>query len=44
MLRSILAQLEYTHQVRLYDAQGIPFCSHLYVPEAHPETGATFLE
>lgn len=44
MLRSILAQLEFTHVVRQYHEDGIPFRAHLYVPEKHPETKSTFME
>ena len=44
MLRSILSQLEFSYTVRKYDTDGIPFCSHLHVPETHPVTGETFCE
>ena len=44
MLRSILAQLEYSYRIRLYDADGIPFRTNAYVPEAHPHTGYIFCE
>lgn len=44
MLRSILAQFEFSYQIRKYDEQGIPFRTHLYVPEVHPVTGTTFYE
>ena len=43
-LRSILAQLEFTHTIRTWDDQGVPFRSHLYVPEIHPLTGSEFCE
>ncbi len=43
-LRSILAQMEYTYTVRKWDAQGVPFKSHIYVPEVHPITGSVFHE
>ena len=43
-LRSILAQLDYRHQVNYWHAQGVPFKNHLYVPEIHPETGMGFCE
>ena len=39
MLRSILAQFEYSHRIAFYyDVKGIPFRTHLYVPEVHRET------
>ena len=44
MLRSILAQLEFTYIVRQYDDSGVPFRTHLYVPEVHPDSGTIFLE
>lgn len=44
MLRSILSQLEFTYLIRQYDAQGVPFCSHLHVPEVHPITKSVFCE
>ena len=44
MLRSTLAQFEFSYQIRKYDEQGIPFRTHLYVPEVHPVTGTTFYE
>ena len=43
-LISILAQLEFTHTVKDYDNRGVPFRTHLYVPEVHPVTGKTFYE
>lgn len=43
-LRSILAQLEFTFEVRKWDMQGVPFRTHLYVPEEHPLTGVGFCE
>ena len=42
--RSILSQLDFTHTIRKYDAEGVPFRSHLHVPETHPITGRPFLE
>ena len=39
MLRSILAQLEYTARVRQYSSQGVPFDKHMHVPEVHKCTG-----
>lgn len=44
MLRSVLAQREFTYVVRQYDERGIPFRTHLHVPETHPDTGTVFLE
>ena len=44
MLRSILAQMEYSYRVRYYDDNGVPFRTHLYVPEVHPLTGEGFCE
>lgn len=44
MLRSILAQLEFTVLVRQYEARGIPFSMYLHVPETHPSTGSVFYE
>lgn len=44
MLKSILAQLEFTHIVRDYARQGVPLDKHLHVPEDHPVTGSTFCE
>ena len=41
---SIMAQLEYRYQVNTWDAKGIPFKKHLYVPEVHLETGKPFCE
>ena len=43
-LRSILAQFEYQYQVCLWDSKGVPFRTHLYVPENHPLTGKEFHE
>ena len=44
-MRSILAQLEFSHLVRDYhDRLGIPFRYHLYVPEIHPITNEPFCE
>ena len=38
-LRSILAQLDFTYSIRDFDSKGVPFRTHLHVPEVHPETG-----
>ena len=43
-LRSILAQLHYTYHVRQWNRQGVPFCTHVYVPETDPVTGEEFHE
>ena len=43
-LRSILAQIEYRHQINLWCSKGVPFNKHLYVPEVHPSTGMKFCE
>ncbi|XP_065887166.1 uncharacterized protein [Dysidea avara] len=43
-LRSILAQLEYKHQIDMWHSKGIPFKDYLYVPEVHPITGLQFCE
>ena len=44
-MRSILAQLEFSHLVRDYsDRLGVPFRHHLYVPETHPITNTPFCE
>lgn len=39
MLKSILAQFEFTAVVKQYAHEGIPFDSHLHVPEVHEYTG-----
>ena len=46
MLRSILAQLEYSYQICKWDDGGVPFRTHMYVPEKHPltEDGSEFHE
>lgn len=44
MLRSILSQLQYKHDILQWEIQGVPFCSSLYVPEDHPVTGVAFHE
>ena len=43
-MKSILAQLEYTYQIRTWQSKGVPFDIYLYVPEIHPDTNATFYE
>ena len=44
MLCSILALLEYRHQVMEWEEKGVPFRSHAYVPEVHPLTKTDFHE
>ena len=44
MLRSILAQLEFTYVVKQYDDSGVLFRTHLHVPEVHPDTKTVFGE
>ena len=39
-LRSILAQLEYKHQVTTWNEHGVPFCTYMYIPETHPITNS----
>lgn len=43
-LRSILAQLEYAHQIHQWTSKGVPFDTYFYVPEVLPETKNIFLE
>lgn len=43
-LRSILAQMDYKYQVDSWDAKGVPFKDHVYVPEIHPVTESVFCE
>lgn len=44
-LRSIIAQMEFSYQVcRWNDEEGVPFRTHLYVPEKHPITKQYFHE
>lgn len=44
MLKSILAQLEFQYEILEWEKRGIPFRSHVYVPEVHPLTGVPFHE
>ena len=37
-MKSIIAQMDYTHRIRLWQSNGVPFDVHLYVPETHPDT------
>lgn len=43
-LRSILAQIEYAYQIDYWESEGVPFRTHLHVPEDHPLTGHMFCE
>lgn len=43
-MRSVLAQFEYAHTIEYWEDQGVPFKSHLHVPECHPTTGTIFCE
>ena len=44
MLRSELAQLDYTYQINHWDTLGVPFKTHLHVPEQYPDTSSVFCE
>ena len=44
MMRSVLAQLDYSFQINQWHSKGVPFKTHLHVPEEHPETGTIFCE
>ena len=43
-LRSVLAQFHFSHDVKQFEAKGVPFQSYLYVPEKHPVTNDTFFK
>jgi len=43
-LRSILAQAEYAYRICEWDAKGVPFRFHAYVPECDPITKEEFHE
>ena len=43
-IRSVVAQLEYFHQVLEYEKAGVPFRTYLYVPEVHPISEMVFHE
>ena len=43
-LKSILAQFEFVYQIQYWEDEGVPFKSHLHVPERHPITGYIFCE
>ena len=44
MLRSILAQLHYKFEILEWGKNGVPFGSHIYVPEDNPTTHCPFQE
>ena len=44
MMRSILAQLDYSYQILQLEQQGVNFRVHLHVPEIHSLTHTTFCE
>lgn len=44
MLRSILAEMEYSFQINKWDREGVPFRTHVHVPEQHPVTKTLFCE
>ena len=43
-LRSIVAQFEFSHQIRSLEAEGVPFRTYMYVPELHQESQMPFCE
>ena len=44
-LRSVIGQMEYAHEIHVWDSErGIPFRTHMYVPEKHPMTQRDFHE
>ena len=44
MLCSILAQQQYKFKILEWEKKGVPFRSHIYVPEFHPITHCSFQE
>ena len=37
--------MEYSYSISVYnDVDGVPFRTHAYVPEVHPDTGMIFCE
>ena len=44
MLRSVFAQLDYSYQINRWDSLGVPFKTHLHVPERHPDIDSVFCE
>lgn len=43
-LKSVLAQLDFSHQVLDYDSRGIRFRTHIYIPEIHPVSCSEYHE
>ena len=43
-MKSIVTQMDYTHQIQMWQSKGVPFDIHLYVPEIHPDTNEIFYE
>ena len=43
-LRTVVAQLEFHYEMCEWERKGIPFRTHMYVPEVIPETGSSFYE
>lgn len=43
-LRSIVAQLEFRFVINEWEKKGVPFRTHLYVPEMHPISNEVFCE
>lgn len=43
-MRSILAQHEYTYQIKSWVEKGVPFDRYMYVPEVHPVSNMEFHE
>ena len=43
-LRAILAQLEFSYEIKQWDQKDVPFSTYFYIPEVHPETNQHFLE
>ena len=41
-LKSVLSQLHYKYLILLYEAKGVDFRSHVYVPDIHPITKMEF--
>ena len=37
-------QLQYRYEILEWEKKGVPFCTRLYVPEVHPQTGLPFQE
>ena len=43
-MKSILAQMEFAHEILSWESKGVQFHTYLYVPEVHPETHTVFCE